>query len=83
MTTGLLDPMYEEMSEDWAPYKRLDQAEETSELDHLMRAVRVHRDWIWHDGLRIVKLADRVRNLERETAEMKAAVERITTPGVN
>jgi hypothetical protein len=48
-----------------------------------MRAVRVHRDWIWHDGLRIVKLADRVRDLEQETVETKATLERITTPGVN
>jgi hypothetical protein len=71
------------MSEDRSPYRRLGQPEESSELDHLMRAVRVHRDWIWHDGLRIVKLADRVRDLEQETVETKATLERITTPGVN
>lgn len=45
LTTGLLDPMYEKMSEDRGPYKRVGQAEETSELNHLMRAVRVER-WL-------------------------------------
>ncbi|OGD39560.1 MAG: hypothetical protein A2V45_01210 [Candidatus Aminicenantes bacterium RBG_19FT_COMBO_58_17] len=71
------------MSEERPPYKRLGQLEETSVLDRMDRALKVHRNWIWSDGLRIVKLADRVCDLEREMAELKATLERITTPGVN
>jgi len=71
------------MSEDRSPYKRLGQPEETSLLDRMSRALQVHREWIWADGLRILKLAHRVENLEKEMAELKATLERITTPGVN
>lgn len=75
--------MYEYMSEDRAPYKRPGQPEEISESDRVSRALQVHRNWIWSDGLRIVKLADRVRDLEREMAEVKGTLERILTKNMN
>jgi hypothetical protein len=71
------------MSEDRAPYKRLGQPEEKSLLDRMDRALKVHKEWIWNDGLRILKLAHRVENLEKEMAEVKRILERITKPGVN
>lgn len=71
------------MSEDRPPYKRPGQPEESSLLERIDRALKAQRNWIWSDGLRIVKLADRVFDLEREVAELKKALERITTPGVN
>ena len=75
--------MYKYMSEDRAPYKRLGQPQEISELDRMSRALKVHRNWIWADGLRIVKLADRVRDLETEMAELKGTLERILTKNMN
>ena len=71
------------MSEDRAPYKRPGQPEEKSLLDRMSRALQVHREWIWNDGLRILKLAHRVENLEKEMADVKGILERITKPGVN
>jgi len=71
------------MSEDRAPYKRPGQPEENSLLDRMDRALKVHRNWIWSDGLRIVKLADRVHDLEREMAELKGTFERILTKNMN
>ena len=75
--------MYEYMSEDRAPYKRPGQPVEISELDRMSRALKVHRNWIWADGLRIVKLADRVHDLENEMAELKGTLERILTKNMN
>lgn len=71
------------MSEDRAPYKRPGQPEESSLLDRMSRALQVHREWIWGDGLRMLKLAHRIQNLEKEMAEMKARLDNISTPGVN
>ena len=71
------------MSEDRPPYKRLGQPQETSELDRMSRALQVHREWIWNDGLRILKLAHRVENLEKEMADVKGILERITKPSEN
>ena len=71
------------LSEDRAPYKRLGQPEENSLLDRMSRALQVHREWIWNDGLRILKLAHRVENLEKEMADVKGILERITKPSEN
>jgi len=71
------------MSEDRAPYKRPGQPQEISESDEVNRVLRVHRDWIFADGLRIIKLADRVHDLEKEMAEVKGILERITKPSEN
>jgi len=71
------------MSEDRAPYKRPGQPEENSLLDRMSRALQVHKEWIWNDGLRILKLANRVENLEKEMADVKGILERITKPGAN
>ena len=71
------------MSEDRAPYKRLGQPQEISKSDEINRVLRVHRDWIFADGLRIMKLADRVRDLEQEMAELKGTFERILTKNMN
>jgi len=71
------------MSENGPVYKRTGLPEETSLLDRMSRALQVHREWIWNDGLRILKLANRVENLEKEMADVKGILERITTPGVN
>jgi hypothetical protein len=71
------------MSEDRAPYKRPGQPEENSLLDRMSRALQVHREWIWGDGLRILKLAHRVENLEKEMAEVKETLEQITKLGLN
>jgi len=85
---GLLDSAasvtdYMGMSEDRAPYKRPGQPQEISESDEINRVLRVHRDWIFADGLRIIKLADRVHDLERGMAELKETIDHMLTPGVN
>ena len=49
----------------------------------MSRALQVHKEWIWNDGLRILKLANRVENLEKEMADVKGILERITKPGAN
>jgi len=49
----------------------------------MSRALQVHREWIWNDGLRILKLAHRVENLEKEMADVKGILERITKPSEN
>jgi len=74
---------YMGMSEDRAPYKRPGQPQEISESDEINRVLRVHRDWIFADGLRIIKLTDRVHDLERAMAELKETINHILTPGVN
>jgi len=71
------------MSEDRAPYKRPGQPQEICELERLDRALKVHRNWIWADGLRIVKLTDRVLELERGMAELRETLDHLLTPGVN
>ena len=71
------------MSEDKAPYKRPGQPEEKSLLDRMSRALQVHREWIWNDGLRILKLAHRVENLEKEMADVKGTLERVLTKNMN
>jgi len=71
------------MSEDRAPYKRPGQPEEKSLLDRMNRALQVHREWILNDGLRILKLAHRVENLEKEMADVKGILERILTKNMN
>ena len=86
---GLLDygpPMSDYMgtlSEDRPPYKRIGQPDENSLLDRMSRALQVHREWIWNDGLRILKLAHRVENLEIEMAELKGTLERVLTKNMN
>jgi hypothetical protein len=71
------------MGEDKPAYKRLGQPEEISELERMNRALRIHRNWIFSDGLRIIKLADRVHDLERGLAELKETIDHMLTPGVN
>ena len=71
------------MSENGPVYKRPGLPEETSLLDRMSRALQVHREWIWHDGLRILKLAHRVENLEKEMADVRGILERILTKNMN
>jgi len=71
------------LSEDRAPYKRPGQPQEICELERMDRALKVHRNWIWADGLRIVKLTDRVHDLERGMAELRETLDHLLTPGVN
>lgn len=47
-----------------------------AELEQIIRALQVHKTWIWSDGLRMVKMADRIRNLEHDMAEMKGRLDR-------
>ena len=71
------------MSEDRAPYKRPGQPEEKSLLARKSRALQVHKEWIWADGLMILKLAQRIENLEKEMAEVKGTLERVLTKNMN
>ena len=71
------------MSEEKPPDKRPDQADENSLLDRMRRALQVHKEWIWNDGYRILKLAHRVENLEREMAKLRETLDHFLTPGVN
>lgn len=71
------------MSEDRVPYKPIGQLEKLSELDRMKRAIMVHKEWIWSDGLRIVKLSSRVDTLEKEMADVKSVLERVLKPSEN
>lgn len=74
------------MSDDRPEYKRNPPADDISESDQINRmdrALRVHKQWIWSDGLRIIKLSSRVERLEKEMAETKSILERILKQTLN
>lgn len=62
---------------------RLKREHDKAELEKIVRALQVHKTWIWNDGLRMVKLANRVETLENDMAELKATLERATKPSEN
>lgn len=76
-------PIYEEMSEDQAPYKRIVKVENPSDMDRVKRALEVHKNWIWRDGAEIAALRTRAKNLEQDMANLKEFINRILTQSQN
>ncbi len=71
------------MSEDRAPYKPITKVENITETDRMKRALEVHKNWIWGDGLEIAKLRTRMKHLEQDQAELKDFMNRILAKSDN
>ena len=57
--------------------------EDISEMDRMRRALEVHKDWIWGDGIEIAKLRTRMKRLEKGLDELKEVVDRLVTRSEN
>lgn len=71
------------MSEDRAPYKPITKVENITETDRMKRALEVHKNWIWGDGLEIAKLRTRMKHIEQDQVDLKAFIDRILTRSPN
>ena len=71
------------MSDEKAPYRASTKVEDISEIDRMKRALEVHKNWIWGDGIEIAKLRTRMRNLEQDMAHLKDFLTRFLTRSDN
>ena len=54
-----------------------------TETDRMKRALEVHKNWIWGDGLEIAKLRTRMKHLEQDQVDLKAFINRILAKSDN
>jgi len=71
------------MSDEKTPSRAITTVEDISETDRMKRALEVHKNWIWGDGIEIAKLRTRMKRLEQDMAELKAFMSRILTKSHN
>lgn len=71
------------MSEEKKPWRVITNVEDVSETERIKRALEVHKNWIWGDGIEIAKLRTRIKHLEQDQADLKDFINRILTKGEN
>ena len=67
------------MSDDKTPYTAITKVGDLSAMDRMKRALEVHKNWIWGDGIEIAKLRTRMKHLEQDMTDLKAFMNRILT----
>ena len=71
------------MSDEKTPYRAITKVEDISEMDRMKRALEVHKNWIWGDGIEIAKLRTRMKRLEQDMADLKGFLTRFLTRSDN
>lgn len=71
------------MSDEKRPYRAITGVEDISERDRIRRALEVHKDWIWGDGIEIAKLRTRMKHLEQDMADLRGLLTRFLTGSDN
>lgn len=71
------------MSDEKRPYRAITNVEDVSVMDRIRRALEVHKNWIWGDGIEIAKLRTRMKRLEQDVADLRGYLTRFLTGSDN